>query len=370
MIFHDFQKEALSALEKPDSHILCIAPTGSGKSLIYEQAACNPHRRTLLVTPLVALARQQYQKLKSMGIPVHLGAGGNAQGPPVGHGAWIVSPELLKFPSRRHALNAWKPNFLVVDECHCLWEWGEQFRPAFQMIPGLIRESEISQSLWLTATLPQEARLQLRSLIKKPLIELGTFELPSSLSLWVQKVPWQDRLEQTVHWVESFQEPGMIFVPTREATQRVARLVASLGKSVIAYHGGLSQEERKNLEAHVTSSSVVVATSAFGMGMDYSHLTYVVLWQMPLSLLSLVQIAGRVGRSSAQGKALVFWDEEDFRLMQWSIVSEKRKQEVSDLVEFVSFAGCRRWFLKRYFGDPSPQKCQEFQAPCDACWQG
>src|SRR5690349_16700484 len=121
-----FQKRALEALGGPfcDSHVLCIAPTGSGKSLIYEKAASHPTRRTLLITPLVALARQQHQKLLKLGIPVHLGSGGQSQGPPFGKsGAWIISPEILSFPSKHQALQNWKPNLLVVDECHCLWEW-------------------------------------------------------------------------------------------------------------------------------------------------------------------------------------------------------------------------------------------------------
>src|SRR3954465_8943690 len=108
-LLRPFQKEALTSLsENPREvrHVLCISPTGSGKSLIYERAAAVRGRRTLLVTPLVALARQQFQKLQQMGLPVALGAGGAAQIPPSSEsGIWIVSPEMLSFAPRRSFLN-------------------------------------------------------------------------------------------------------------------------------------------------------------------------------------------------------------------------------------------------------------------------
>src|SRR5262249_24821920 len=153
-----FQQAALEALVHP-GHVLCVAPTGSGKSLIYERAAQKPGRRTLLITPLVALARQQHERLSARATAT-LGAGSGSQGPPPGaeSGIWLASPESLQSPRSLPALRRWRPDFLVVDECHCLWEWGESFRPAFRAIPGLLRELAIDSSLWLTATLPPEAR--------------------------------------------------------------------------------------------------------------------------------------------------------------------------------------------------------------------
>ena len=130
-----FQKQAIEALKSnsPSAHVICVAPTGSGKSLIYEEVAAMANRKTLLVTPLVALARQQFKKMKERGISVTMAAGGSVEGPPVNKtGAWIVSPESLQSPRRQAALASWQPNFLVLDECHCLWEWGERFRPALQ----------------------------------------------------------------------------------------------------------------------------------------------------------------------------------------------------------------------------------------------
>lgn len=352
-----FQKQAMDAIETSplkQKHIVCVAPTGSGKSLIYERAAALPHRKTLLITPLVALARQQHEKLIKSGISVSLGAGGHSQGPPsTKSGAWIISPEILDFPHRLLSLERWKPNLLVVDECHCLWEWGESFRPAFARIPELLKNYTIPQSLWLTATLPFDAREKLREILPPPVTEIGTFDLPKNLQLFIKRVSWKDRAEALVEWISHTQEAGIVFVSTREATLRISRLIESTGKKVLPYHGGMSLEERKNSEALVSHKipDVIVSTSAFGMGMDYPHLSYVILWQAPTSLLSLVQTIGRVGRNQNKiGKALVFWENEDFRLLEWTVKnSSKRREELSELMKFLHSSECRLAGLKRYF---------------------
>lgn len=367
-----FQKQALSALATTRcgrSHVLCIAPTGSGKSLIYETAAAQTDSRTLLITPLVALARQQFKKFKQLNIPVSLGAGGSSDPPPENRtGTWIMSPETLLYPSKKSILNRWRPNLLVVDECHCLWEWGESFRPAFSNIPALLTELAIHRSLWLTATLPFEARQNLRDLLPKPLTEIGEFNLPHRLCLVIVRVSLADRASALLHWLRDRHEAGIVFVPTREATLRISRLLQATGRTVITYHGGMSAEERKAREAQVRNGmpEIIVSTSAFGMGMDYPHLKFVVLWQAPTSLLALVQTVGRVGRDFNQtGNALVFWDSEDFKLLEWTVKDSRRRiQELRDVMTFLEAKGCRLVELKRYFDRASPDICC---MRCDAC---
>lgn len=368
-----FQLETLNALAQPH-HVLCVAPTGSGKSLIYEQMACRPGIRMLLVTPLIALARQQEARLKSIGVRVLRVTGGDSKHSPllIGAGAWIVSPETLDRFSWQCALSRWKPNFMVVDECHCLWDWGESFRPAFRTLPQIVSQYQIARSLWLTATLPPDARTEMKEWMPKPWVELGSFGLPPRLFLEVVRVPWSVRSEYLLNRISGQSGSGIVFVSTREGAIRVARLIAATGKSVVAYHAGLSQEERRAAEKLIGSETVeiVVATSAFGMGMDYGHLKWVILWQPPVSLLSLAQMIGRVGRSqNADSVAVVFWDDEDFRLSEWMTERSCRIQyDLEELARFLRKESCYRTQLEFYFNQntfkkSSFEKCQQ----CSFC---
>lgn len=361
----DFQLNALSALKNP-GHVLCVAPTGSGKSLIYERFAAHSTRRTVLVTPLIALARQQREKLVASGIRASLAMGGAKELPTFGKsGVWIISPESLLFDSTRNVLNKWKPDFLVVDECHCLWDWGDQFRPAFLLLPDLIRDESVKRSLWLTATLPFDARKYLRMRIS-PLTEIGSFQVPLQIELHVTRVPWIHRIEALVRWIGLHDhEPGIVFVPTRDSTNKIARLLTSMGKKVVVYHAGLAREERSSAEKAISGRlpEIIVATSAFGMGMDHPYLKWVVLWQAPLSVLSLAQAIGRIGRNPAKARALVLWDEDDFRLLEWTVQgSIHRRKDLSDLFEFLRGPGCRKEGLCRYFEPERPH-----QTSCGAC---
>ncbi len=370
-VLRPFQKTALLSLGPPDqpSHVICVAPTGSGKSLIYETAAQSPKRRTVLISPLIALARQQFQNLSNLSAPVTLSAGGSSQGPPqCQSGIWIISPEILHFESKQTLLRNWNPNLLVVDECHCLWEWGDHFRPAFLLIPKLLEELQIVQSLWLTATLPYDARNHLKRLLPAPVKETGNFDLPPQLKLNVRKLTWSERLNEMIQWIQCQSTPGIIFVSTRDSTLRIARLIAATGKKILIYHGGMSSEERKNAEAQVHNNipDIIIATSAFGMGMNYPQLTYVILWQAPTSILSLVQIIGRVGRNqNSLATATIYWDLDDFRLLEWTVKnSEKRRQEMEELLWFLNSNQCRRASLKTYFDRESHPDCQN---KCDYC---
>lgn len=352
MQLRPFQKAALDALVFSPSHVLCVAPTGAGKSLIYEQSAKSPGTRMVLITPLVALARQQYRKLRSLGIPTAFASGQDHDSPPQS-GVWILSPETLQYESKKAMLKNWRPNLLVVDECHCLWDWGETFRPAFSLIPDLIQNLNIERSLWLTATLPYDARLQLRKALPHSLKEIGEFSISPQIQLWVHSVDWVDRAQFLIQWLQKVEGQGLIFVSSREATLKLARLLQAIGKKVQIYHGGMGSEERRNIENQVSQEipDIVITTSAFGMGMDYPHLKFVVLWQIPTSLLALVQAIGRVGRNLNQiGYALVLWHHEDFRLLEWSIQgSKRRKSELKALHGYLHSPGCRINGLINYF---------------------
>jgi ATP-dependent DNA helicase RecQ len=222
-----------------------------------------------------------------------------------------------------------------MDECHSCWDWGESFRPALRDALKLVSELGIPRSLWLTATLPEPARKLLRDRLPEPLRFQGGFQLPEGLELRILRVPWPERADALRRWLELRLEPGIVFVATRSGAERVARLVR-VSRDAVAYHAGLSSEERAAIEVRLRAGEcfVLVATSAFGMGMHFPQLHWALLWQAPPSVLALAQAAGRVGRGGERAIAAVFWDEDDFRLVEWMVgQSEERGRALAELRE-------------------------------------
>ncbi len=170
-------------------------------------------------------------------------------------------------------------------------------------------------------------------------------------------------------WLRTQEGAGVVFVLTREESVKVARLLAASGRKAVPYHAGLSREERCGVELGVANPEVdaVVATSAFGMGMNYPHLKWVALWQITPSLLSLAQTVGRVSRGrDARGRALVFWDDDDFKLLEWTLAgSQRRKSELFQVFQFLRSKGCRGEELRRYFNPESSRT--GFCGQCDFC---
>lgn len=362
MILYPFQSETLKALERP-AHVICVAPTGAGKSLIYERFASNPDARTLLISPLIALARQQADRLRALHLPVFLGCGVPGSRPSQRElsspSVWVVSPEKLRMnPYLKAQLSQWKPNFLVVDECHCLWEWGESFRPSYKELPSLIRDLGIPRSLWLTATLPPHARMELLKLLPSNTFELGRFKIPDSLDFEIVRVPWPNRPFALMRWLNDNPTPGLIFAPTRKSTARIWNLLKEARIPALLYHAGLSAEERRNSEELIKHNKVrvIVATTAFGLGMDILHLDWVLLWQAPYSLLNLAQQMGRVGRNGKKAKARLFWDKSDFTLLTWiGMRSPRSAAELFEVHCFLESTENPRLYLERYFNDPGVQ---------------
>lgn len=305
MILRPFQREGVRALRE-GGHTVLVAPTGSGKSLIFQEYMRSSGCAAVILSPLVCLSAQHRRTLLESGVPESRFR--------------ILSPESLRGASVQRDLRELEPGLLVVDECHCYWEWGLRFRPAFRRIPALIGDLSISRSLWLTATLPPEARQEIRRALPSPPKEVGRFTLPPELRLEVIRVSRAYRFECLMEWLSRRQGPGLVFHVTREGCERLARLLTAAGIGCAAYHAGLAREERATIERGLRSGSLkaVVGTSALGMGIDIPTLDWVAIWQAPLTLLSLAQAIGRAARAGRRGAALVLWDESDFAMNAWA----------------------------------------------------
>jgi len=317
------QIEALSQLKAHD-HLIYIAATGSGKSILFQKYIYDhPRIRTLLVSPLNALSRQLAERFLKLGIPVfQKNTPSNEEA-----GVWILSPEKLQGRTLE-AIDSWKPNFLIADEAHCIWEWGREFRPAYRKTLDLISLPSIQKTLWCSATLPKGAQkellMHLKTSKKSRTKILGKFELPINIHLRSEKISPEIRL----NWLRNrlglyADQSGIVFCNTRSAAESIQKYLKLWGVRSFFYHAGLSTEEKLNLEKRLILQResqrpmVVVATSAFGMGMDYAFFQFCILFEPPFSILSLVQAIGRIGRSG-QGSAVkiarahVLWHPVDF----------------------------------------------------------
>lgn len=388
-----FQESALSVLDAPQKlHVVVVAPTGSGKSRIFEDAlATGSFRRGLLISPLVALHRQHAARLEQRGLSVRIGVE-RPTAPILGpqsrsrtrsrsdrRQVWILSPESLEHDQVRSTLSEYAPDLLVVDECHCVWDWGSSFRPSFARIPELAGLPEIKKSLWLTATLPVEARRALQQRLGEygTVVEQGSFALPDRLKIDVRRIALEDRASVLLEELRQGREATIVFSVTRQGTERLRRLCAEMRLEAVPYHAGLSREERLNIERGISEGRIrlVIATSAFGMGMDFPTLRRAVLWQAPLSLLDLAQAVGRVARGDSGGSALCLWHPDDFRLVQWSVGGQARRaRQMLEVHRYLDGSGCHRERLERAFlpaaASNGGRTCIELGSqltPCSRC---
>lgn len=347
-----FQAEALATLAVREVHLALTAPTGSGKGVILEILAQDPDERILLLTPLIALGRQQIRRFSLRGIPCRSTLGGERRSE-VRPRVWISSPESAFTEKNWQEIRDWKPTLIAIDEAHCLKEWGENFRPAYRKITEYVKALGTSRTLWMSATFPRETLSELETTLPGNWKTQGVFRMPENLKVIEEKVSFSDRVERVRHSVLEKRTAGLIFASTRKNTEKYAALFRREGKSIFTYHAGLSDEERRIVEqtlqmgSHSSSAATsVVATNAFGMGMDYPHLDWVILAQAPLSLLGLMQSLGRVARGKREGNAEIYWAEEDFRIAGYLIGLQKPdSKEAQDLAR-----------LRRYFSAGAEEK--------------
>lgn len=383
----EFQKATLERLQD-QSHVVCVAPTGSGKSRIYEVAASRVAKRTLLITPLIALGNQQASQLRSLEFSVALNLGGISARPTAVDHFWITSPEYLATPSGQKSLLEWKPDLWVIDECHCWSEWGDSFRPAYAHLTTLFRAHPPRRSLWLSATFRKSEIIRLSEALGVPLALEGGFDLPLGMHLSLIEARAPDRISLLRAFLSRQSHPGLIFCATRRETESVHRLLRHWNFPSLYYHAGLSQEERVSLEQQLrrsdrTTSKIpgqsdshevskealpthLVATTAFGMGMNFLSFRWSLLWQPLFTVEAIAQAIGRCGRDREKpSKAILFHHAED--LIRLKTLAPKGFPEVRALIQEQV---CRLARLSQIFDENSPNTStlqSRYCYRCDLC---
>ncbi|MGV3525843.1 MAG: RecQ family ATP-dependent DNA helicase [Candidatus Sericytochromatia bacterium] len=316
------QPEIVAALQQGQD-VLALLPTGEGKSLCYQLAGLLLGGLTVVISPLIALMQDQVAALRQRGLPVvhlHSQLAERAREQALrslgeSGGFVYLSPEQLQSRSVQAFFWRTPPTLLVIDEAHCITQWGHDFRPAYRRIPEFVAQlAERPVIGAFTATAPPRVAHDIHQLLglQQPLAVRGT-PLQSHIDLglrrcWTPRGKWQTL-------VRELRPKTLIYAGSRSETERVStRLQESLDSPVLCYHAGLPGPRREQvLERFATGQpGVMVATKAFGMGVDIGDIERVIHWQLPESLSAYVQEVGRAGRDrqrSASGLLLMLWGE-------------------------------------------------------------
>jgi len=377
------QADAIRAgLERRDS--LVVMPTGGGKSLCYQVPPAVAGRTDIVVSPLIALMKDQVDALRACGYPaaaLHSGMGlpelRNVEREIIAghHHLIFLAPERMLAPRFLELAASLRVSSFAIDEAHCISHWGHDFRPEYRQLAELKSRFQDASIHAYTATATPRVRTdiveQLR--LKDPTVLVGSFDRPN---LVYRVVPKQDVNIQVAEVLRRHSaEAAIVYCITRKETEQMARYLASAGIRAAHYHAGMQPEERRLTQDRFAAEEmdVVVATVAFGMGIDRSDIRCVIHSALPKSIEHYQQETGRAGRDGLPAECVLFYSAADVirwqELLQWSAeqanappqVVESGKQLLEGIRRFATVVRCRHAALSAYFGEV-------YQAPtCGAC---
>lgn len=366
------------------SDVLAVMPTGSGKSLCYQVPALLRDGVTVVVSPLIALMRNQVASLRAFGISAASLSSANDYAENRAILDQIVrselrlvyiAPERLAKPEIRDLLKRSRVNLLAVDEAHCISQWGHDFRPEYMSLGALRGELGDVPVLALTATADAATRADILAKLfpQRPQVFVHGFDRPN---LRLAMRPKLSARKQVIDFVEAHPgDSGIVYCSSRRQTEELAADLRADGRKALPYHAGMESAARsKNQDAFLQEDGVVVvATVAFGMGIDKPDVRFVCHAGLPKNIESYYQEIGRAGRDGLPADTLTLYGLDDIRLRRMQIEqsdspeSQKRveKQRMNALISLCEAPRCRRQTLLAYFGE-STQPCGN----CDLCIDG
>lgn len=373
--FRPLQKEIITSILSGEDNLV-IMPTGGGKSICFQLPAIIFPGLTLVISPLIALMKDQVDSLNANGIPA---AYVNSSQTDLENSEIIhqikegkikllyLAPESLAFFEQVSQIV--EISLIAVDEAHCISSWGHDFRPAYTQLSFLKKRLPNTPLVALTATADKATREDIASQldIVNAKRNISSFNR-ANLSLEVR--PAQDRVKQIVDFVGSRPtESGIIYCLSRKQTEQLAERLQKNGHKAAAYHAGLPTEQRSKVqEAFIHDSTpIICATVAFGMGIDKSNVRWIIHYNLPKNIEGYYQEIGRAGRDGVDSETILFHSYADvIQLQKFAENSGNKEVQLAKLERMKQYAeatSCRRNILLSYFGETSTEKCGN----CDVC---
>ena len=378
--FRPGQSEIIDAVVDK-KNVLAIMPTGGGKSLCFQIPALMGEGLTVVISPLIALMRDQVRGLQAAGVAAEAITSANTEEETDKIFSALnssklrilyLAPERLASTAMQSALHRYNVVSLVVDEAHCVSQWGHDFRPDYLRIGELRRSLGVPLAAF-TATADEETRQEIIERLFDgiaPSSFLHGFDRPNIHFTFVVK---NNPRRQIIEFVNQRKgQPGIIYCGTRAKTETLAKALEEVGHSTCHYHGGMSSADRRVVESRFSGEDglIVVATVAFGMGIDKPDIRWVAHADLPKSIESFYQEIGRAGRDGGPAAAYTLYGADDIRLRRSQIdeglASVARKSadhgRLNALLGLAEALTCRRRTLLQYFGE-SNVECKN----CDLC---
>lgn len=372
--------------------VLGIMPTGAGKSLCYQLPALMLNGITLVISPLISLMSDQVKALNQAGVhaayinssltenQIRMALSYASQGR---YKIIYVAPERLNTPRfLDFACNA-DISMLTVDEAHCISQWGQDFRPSYLEIAGFLTRlprRPIVSAFTATATERVKNDIVASLGLNNPVTMVTGFDRPNLFFRVVTRKGGSQKDNSIINYVKKHEdESGIIYCATKKNVDKLYTLLNEQGISAGRYHAGLSNDERKQNQEDFTYDRirVMVATNAFGMGIDKSNVRYVLHYNMPQSLEYYYQEAGRAGRDGEEAECVLFFSKQDIMINKFllqnkvsvgDVASDMQKtandqRKLQQMINYCETDKCLREFILSYFGDTTPCICNK----CSNC---